>query len=120
MRDANIYAFLGARVREERTKAGLTVEELAENASISPSFLAYIERGKKKASLETVHKLAGGLGMPVEKLLSNAPRRPTPPKGEAITRHNLLLREKTEAERRWIVDVVRSLSKRNRKSNTNR
>ena len=46
----SIYDILGDRVREERKKAGLTIERLAGLAGISPSFLAYIEtKGRRPA-----------------------------------------------------------------------
>jgi len=44
----NIYEVVGDRIREERKRAGLTIEQLAESTGISTSFLAYIETKKKK------------------------------------------------------------------------
>ncbi|MFC1522155.1 helix-turn-helix domain-containing protein, partial [Elusimicrobiota bacterium] len=61
----DIYKLVGIAVRDERKKAGLTIEKLAEIAGISPSFLCYVETAGKKASLRTVQKLAGALGVPV-------------------------------------------------------
>ena len=42
-------------------KANLTQEKLAELAGISPSFVGHIERGEKKASLETMVHIAAVL-----------------------------------------------------------
>ncbi|MBI4802794.1 MAG: helix-turn-helix transcriptional regulator [Elusimicrobia bacterium] len=61
----SIYDILGDRVREERKKAGLTIEELAGLAQISSSFPAYIETKGRKASLATIEKLAQALSIPV-------------------------------------------------------
>ena len=43
----NIYDIVGDRIREERKRTGLTIEQLAESAGISTSFLAYIETKKR-------------------------------------------------------------------------
>ena len=68
----DIYTLVGERVREERKKAGLTIEQLSESAGISPSFLAYIETKGRKASLETIHKLAHALRISVADLFRDA------------------------------------------------
>ena len=43
-------------------KLDLTQEQLAEKADISPAFVGHIERGEKKASLETMSRLVMVLG----------------------------------------------------------
>ena len=48
------YKALGKRVRQQRAVAELTQEELAEKAGVSCSFIGHIERGEKKASIETL------------------------------------------------------------------
>ena len=49
----DIYITIGRRIREERLNADLTQEQLGEKADIHYSFLGYIERGTKKASVRT-------------------------------------------------------------------
>jgi len=66
-----IYGLIGERIKSEREKAGLTIKCLAELSGISVSFLSYIERKKKKASLDTVARVAGALSIPVAKLFSD-------------------------------------------------
>lgn len=48
------YKDLGQRIRTLRRQHGLTQEELAEKAGISPSFMGHIERGSRIASLDTL------------------------------------------------------------------
>jgi len=48
------YKSLGRRVKQQRIMAELTQEELAEKAGVSCSFIGHIERGEKKASIETL------------------------------------------------------------------
>ncbi|MBI4351537.1 MAG: helix-turn-helix transcriptional regulator [Elusimicrobia bacterium] len=69
----DIYSILEDEIREERKQAGLTMERLAGLAGISASFLAYIETKGRKASLETVQKLAEALRIPVARLFETAP-----------------------------------------------
>ena len=66
--EKNIYRILGKRIREIREKIGVTQEKLAFKAKISPSFLSHVERGTKKASLETMKRIADALGVPVQNL----------------------------------------------------
>ncbi len=66
----SIYLQVGSRVREIREQMGITQEKLAFKAEIHPSFLSHIERGTKKASLETMEKLAEALGVPTQNLFA--------------------------------------------------
>ena len=52
-----MYAAIGRRIREFRKAKRITQEELAERAGISLSFLGHIERGTRKASVETIYHL---------------------------------------------------------------
>jgi transcriptional regulator with XRE-family HTH domain len=51
------------KIREVRTRKGLSQLELAEKADISQSFLASLEAGKKQPSVGTILKLAKALEM---------------------------------------------------------
>ena len=66
------YVSLGAHIRRERVLRGWTQEHLAEKASISLSFLGHIERGTRKASLETLVTLANVLEVSMDRLLSDS------------------------------------------------
>lgn len=48
------YLGLGKRIRMHRRSLHMTQEELAEQCGISVSFLGHVERGTRKASLETL------------------------------------------------------------------
>ena len=60
---------LGKRVRELRTQAGITQAVLAERIGVSPEFLSRMERGMKGPSLQTIERLAEGLGVAPRDLL---------------------------------------------------
>lgn len=66
------YSSLGARIRRERVLRGWTQEQLAEKAGISLSFLGHIERGTRKASLETLVALCNALEVGMDALLAGS------------------------------------------------
>lgn len=56
---------IGNVIRQQRNTNHLTINEVAELASISSGMLSRIERGDVSASLDTLEKLASALGMPM-------------------------------------------------------
>ena len=51
----------GEVVRAERTKLGLSQDELAHRADLNRVFMGEVERGEKSVSIETIAKIAAGL-----------------------------------------------------------
>jgi transcriptional regulator with XRE-family HTH domain len=107
----DIYGIVGERVREERKRAKLTIEQLAELADISPSFLAYIETKGRKASLETIQKLAEALRISVAELFRDAPGPKKDATYNATQEFSQLLRDKGEKETKAILAAARAVSK---------
>lgn len=66
----DIYTTIARQLRLRRLQAGLTLEDLADTAGISVSFLAYLETNKKKPSLATIAKIAKALGISVAELFN--------------------------------------------------
>ena len=54
---------IGEKIREHRKKIGLSLENLALNAEITPNFLGDIERGVKKPSIDTLESVLAALGL---------------------------------------------------------
>lgn len=52
------YEYMGSQIRKRRRELGRTQEWLAEKAEVSTSFVGHIERGSRKASLETLVKIS--------------------------------------------------------------
>jgi len=65
------HAF-GQTVRQLRLAAGLSQIALAEKADLNFNYVGNIERGEKLASIETVVRLARGLGLSGGELLRRA------------------------------------------------
>jgi transcriptional regulator with XRE-family HTH domain len=60
-----IYDRIAQRVREERKRRGFSLEELAERADLTASFLGQIERGERKLSVDALDRIAQALNVPV-------------------------------------------------------
>ena len=63
---------VGKNIRACRTKAGLTLEKLAEKAEMSWPYLSEIERGRENISLDKLARLARALNVTLSKLVENA------------------------------------------------
>ena len=66
------YVALGKRIRTERTVHKWTQARLAQEVNLSVSFLGHVERGTRKASMETVVAIANAMQVPLESLLSDS------------------------------------------------
>lgn len=68
-------SMLGGQVRALRMAAGATGGELAQRSGVSSSMLSRIERGLVSPSVETLDRIAGGLGVPISRFFSDQPSR---------------------------------------------
>ena len=68
----NHRAIVGKNIRAHRTKAGLTLEKLAEKAEMSWPYLSEIERGRENISLDKLARLAHALNVTLSELVGNA------------------------------------------------
>ncbi len=62
-------AAFGQRLREVRGNCGLSQNQLARRAKMRPSAIGRLERGARAPALETILRLARGLGVPPGTLL---------------------------------------------------
>ena len=69
---AAVSEALGARIRIERERTGLSVRELARRANVSHSLISQIERGHVTPSVATLWAVASELGLLVADLFSGA------------------------------------------------
>ena len=64
------YKKLGNKIRRIRKTQSLSREKLAELADINAYYLGEIERGEKKASIDTLFKLCGVLNLKLHELVN--------------------------------------------------
>ena len=56
---------VGKRIRELRTKQGLSLRALAERSGLSTNAIGLIERGDNSPTVSSLHSLAGALTVPI-------------------------------------------------------
>jgi transcriptional regulator with XRE-family HTH domain len=66
---------LPKRINQRRKMQGLTQSQLAERVGITQAFLAEIEKGRKRPSLDVLEKLCDALGCSADYLLGIPPNR---------------------------------------------
>lgn len=65
---SEIAKIVGQRIRNTRTKLGLSQEDLAEFAGCHYTYIGQLERGEKNATIETIEKISVALDLPLSKL----------------------------------------------------
>ncbi|PKL55247.1 MAG: transcriptional regulator [Methanomicrobiales archaeon HGW-Methanomicrobiales-6] len=56
------------RIRELRAKAGITQEELAQQAGVRRETIVFLEKGKYNPSLKLAYKVSRALGSTIEEV----------------------------------------------------
>ena len=65
---SDIAKAVGQRIRNYRTKKGLSQEKLAELCGCHPTYIGQLERGEKNATLESIERIAAALNISLSKL----------------------------------------------------
>ena len=105
------YISIGIRIKEKRSKKGLTQQKLSEMSGIEPSNISHIERGATKLSLPTLIKIANALETTVDELLCYKA------KDIFVCEIGEEIKGCSEEEIRVIADVVKTLKISLRKRN---
>ncbi len=61
-----LYVIIGKRIAEERQKRNLSQEYLAEITNLHRNHIGYIERGEKRATLDTLYQITKALNISLE------------------------------------------------------
>ena len=62
---------LARRIREERGRLRISQEALAERTGLHRTYIGSIERGERNVSIDNVERIARGLGVQPQELLSD-------------------------------------------------
>ncbi|RTY85769.1 helix-turn-helix domain-containing protein [Flavobacterium sp. GT3R68] len=66
---SKILINFGDKVREVRTKKGLSQEQLAHIADVHRTYIGMIERAEKNITLINIEKIANALGVNINELI---------------------------------------------------
>lgn len=78
------YSTVGSKIKKERQQLGLTQEKLAEKCNISTSYLAHIECGSKRPSLDVAVTISNVLHIDLNYLISDELNSPKNTKIESL------------------------------------
>ena len=67
---------LGARIRKRRLQLGMTLQDLAEAAGLTKSFVSQVERGRNSPSISTLRSISVALEVPVLYFFQSEPTAP--------------------------------------------
>jgi transcriptional regulator with XRE-family HTH domain len=104
---------IGEYIREQRTRAKISVRQLAEAAGVSNPYLSQIERGLRKPSAEILQQIAKGLRISAEALYIQAgilEERKADTNVQAAIRADLVL---TERQKQVLLDIYESFGREN-------
>lgn len=104
----NIREWVGNRVKDVRSKAGLTQFQLAEKAGLNLSWLGQIERGQRTATIITLDKICKALNITFGEFFSE--KKQLPHEDDLHSRELIdLLKGKDKKDMRLIIDVARRM-----------
>lgn len=113
---ADILKKLGTRIREERKRAGLTQEKLAEKVDLSVDYIGYIERGKQAPYLKTLERIAKALRVEVYELFLFRDDDKKKDASEAAIKELILtVHNKNPEDIRFIASLLRQVFERRRR-----
>jgi transcriptional regulator with XRE-family HTH domain len=75
-RPTDVRARFGQRIRQLRRQRDLTLEQLGERARLSDKYVQAIETARQAPTIETIAKLARGLGVAPHELFATDDRTP--------------------------------------------
>ena len=68
---SEIMQTVGSRIRAVRNQCSMTQEELAEKATLHPTYIGQVERGEKNLTLTSLEKIVAALGITFTDLFEN-------------------------------------------------
>ena len=102
---SDIAKIIGQRIRNNRTKLGLSQEKLAELAGCHPTYIGQLERGEKNATVESIEKIANALNLPLSKLFEKLGSANIAQKDIALDCYEFIS-AKTKEEQEYIYNIL--------------
>ena len=96
-----VLTTVGRTLKRLRLAQGLSLADLAEGAGVSKSSLSLIERGEGNPSVETLWRIAQGLGQPLGALLAEPSQDPV----RIIPRHSGTPVAGASGMRAWLISA---------------
>lgn len=99
------YISIGKRVKQFRSKRGLSQEVVSELSGLTPAHFSHVETGNTKVSLPSLVKIANALDVTMDDLLTdNIPHT----KHVTMKEMNDLLSDCTDGEARALLHILKA------------
>lgn len=98
---------LGDRLREVRQHNGLSQEQTANIAEITPAYLGQIERGQKNVSINKLTKICAALNISLADFFSNATSQPYNGVDDISNQILNQLNGKSESEKQAVLRLIK-------------
>jgi transcriptional regulator with XRE-family HTH domain len=109
---SGLLVSLGGRIRSLRKAKGLSQEALGERSGLNPKYIGQIERAETNPSVETLQRIAEGLGVDLSDLFAFLPGKRRAQGHEPILEEIIsLARDQDIRTVRLVRDMVRELVK---------
>ncbi len=105
---SDIAKIIGQRIRNYRTKKGLSQEKLAELAGCHPTYIGQLERGEKNATLESVEKIASAMDISLSELFDKLGKSGS---NNIAAKCYDLVASKNEAEQKQLYKMLQEMDK---------
>lgn len=96
---------VGRRIKEARQTKGLTQEQLAERAGVSPTYISVIERGLKSPQLDTFVPVCNALEVSADALLMDVVDAAATAQSNEIAE---LLRDQPPKKQRCLIRMLKA------------
>ena len=106
----DLAVIIGRRIRNYRNQLGLTQEELGSKCGLYFTYIGQLERGEKNATLDSIQKVATGLGISLTELFENIEDFYSG-KNDIALRCYELISSKKESEQAVLFDIVTMIEK---------
>lgn len=97
---------LGVKIRMLRKGKRISQEQLAFRSDLHPTYIGQIERGEKNATLESLNKIAMGLDISLEQLITGKTHDIESTKYQDMRDFNIIFQELPLEKQRVIYNIV--------------
>lgn len=97
---------IAVKIRELRKSLKLTQSQFAERVNLSEDSIGKIERGIGVPTLDTLNKIASGLKVPIEDLLSSSRKKPSQKLSGPLNDLITYLQTRTQEDIKFIHELV--------------
>ena len=107
---SDIAKAVGQRIRNYRTKKGLSQDKLAELSGCHPTYIGQLERGERNATIATLESVSYALNVPIERFVEYITPGMASQETAANECYNLIL-EQTPRTQKRLLAILQNMAK---------